>query len=239
MSGAPATTPTVPDTTELRSPPPPPLELSGIAHRFGRRWVLRGVDLRLEAGEAAALQGPNGSGKTTVLRISSTLLRPRRGEGTVYGHGLAEGRTRIRELLGYLGHAPALYEDLTAAENLRFAARMRGSPSHGEALARLLAEVGLEDRGDVPVRTFSAGMKRRLALARILIHPPRLLLMDEPYASLDGEGIDLVNRMIRRVTSEGGAALLATHDLESTRGTVDRILALRAGMLTEAGGSGP
>ncbi len=198
--------------------------------------MLRRASLTLEPGEVVALLGGNGAGKTTLLRIAATLLRPLRGRGAVFGHDLVGEASRIRELVGLLGHTPALYEDLTAEENLRFALRMRGRVADGEQLARLLVEVGLEGKGDRPVRGFSSGMRRRLALARVLIEPPRLLLLDEPYASLDRDGMLRVNRLIRATAASGGAVLLATHELEPARPVLSRSLLLQAGQVRELSG---
>ena len=112
-----------------------------------------------------------------------------------------------------LGHSPALYDDLTAAENLRFACRMRGLEVTRETLDGVLEEVGLSRHAGTRVRGFSSGMRRRVALGRILLHPPRLLLMDEPYASFDEDGIRLTHDLVRRVTAGGGTVIAATHDL--------------------------
>jgi heme exporter protein A len=208
-----------------------PLKLEGIAHRFGRRWVLRGLDLTLAPGEVVALTGPNGAGKTTLLRIAATLLRPLRGTGSVGGIGLLSDPDRVRERVSVLGHASALYEDLTPVENLRFAFAMQGEESDTERILALLAEVGLAEHTTFRVRRFSAGMRRRVAIARILAFPPHLLLMDEPYASLDPEGVALVNRTIGIVTEAGGGVLLATHDLVSGVGVVGRVVELNGGVI--------
>jgi heme exporter protein A len=226
--------PTPSTGTPLTLPPTPaPLELDGVAHRFGRRWVLRGVDLRVDSGEVVALMGPNGAGKTTLLRIAATLLRPLRGAGRVGGVGLLDRPDEIRGMVGLLGHSPALYEDLTPEENLVFALRMRGSGGSRERVRAILEEVGLADHATTSVRRFSAGMRRRVAIGRILIALPRLLLMDEPYASLDRGGVALVNGMIRRVAAAGGGVLLATHDPRSGAEVTRRVITLDRGLLRE------
>jgi heme exporter protein A len=207
----------------------PVLVLDRVAHRFSGRWVLRGCSLLLEAGEAVALLGDNGAGKTTLLRVAATLLRPTGGDGRVLGSGLRSDPGGVRRYVGLLGHAPALYEDLTAAENLAFACRMRGGRADPEAIRRALDEVGLADHADARVRAFSSGMRRRVALARVAMGRPRLLLLDEPYASFDEGGIALVNGLIRSVCAEGGAALVATHDLPRALAVVDRSLRIAEG----------
>jgi heme exporter protein A len=209
------------------------LTLAGIAHRFGSRWILRGCDLRVMPGEAVALIGGNGTGKTTLLRVASTLLRPTRGEASVLGHDVRRDAGSARAHIGMMGFSAGLYEDLTAEENLRFAERMRGTAVVPGRLAAVLAEVGLTRHADARVRAFSSGMRRRLALARVLLHPPRLLLLDEPYAALDDEGVDLVNGVIARITGDGGAVLAATHDLPLAHRVVARTVRIAAGVLSE------
>ena len=212
----------------------PALQLTEVARRFQRRWALRGVSLRLEREEVLAIVGRNGSGKSTLLRIAATLLRPTKGGGAVYGRDLVREPHAVRPLVGMLGHANGLYGDLTAAENLRFALRMLGLPSDGATIARALGEVGLEREAHERVRTFSAGMQRRLALARLRLKAPQLLLLDEPYSAFDPEGVERVHVLLAETRARGGAALLVTHDLARARSVVDRATRLDAGRLVPA-----
>jgi heme exporter protein A len=211
--------------------PTPALEMEAVAHRFAGPWVLRSCSLRLEPGEAVALLGANGSGKTTLLRIAATLLRARRGAVRVCGHDLRESPAKARGCLGLIGYAPALYEDLTAEENLRFAERMRGREPEGSVLREALEEVDLGAAARRRVRELSTGVRRRLALARVILAPPALLLLDEPYAALDAEAADLVNRVIRRLIQRGCAVLAATHDPERAQGVLRRAVHLECGVL--------
>jgi heme exporter protein A len=220
---------------------PAAVELEGLCRRFGRRWVLRGLSLRVEPGEVLALLGRNGSGKTTLLRVLATALKPTRGGGRIFGHDLVTEAPEVRRVVGLLGHAAGLYEDLTAPENLRFALRMMGAPDRIARIDWALDEValtGVEER----VRAYSAGMRRRLALARLLLMPPRLLLLDEPYASFDVDGIERVNAFVREVAAQGGAVIVVTHDLERARPVMDRVELLQDGELAaegwDAGGAG-
>ncbi|HEX7051033.1 MAG TPA: heme ABC exporter ATP-binding protein CcmA [Longimicrobiales bacterium] len=218
---------------------PPAVEVEGIARRFGHRWALRGISLRVEPGEVVALVGHNGSGKTTLLRVIATALRPTRGDGRVFGYDLRRDAARVREHVGLLGHAPGVYGDLTAAENLRFAARMAGLAADDRAIAHALERVGLAREADVRARGFSAGMRRRLALARIVLRRPRLLLLDEPYASLDDDGVARVDAILAELKSAGHAALVATHGDPHARGVVDRVLSLAGGRIAAAPAAEP
>lgn len=211
------------------APAGPVLEVSGIARRFGDRWALRGVSLRVERGETVALLGHNGSGKTTLLRILSTILRPTRGSGEIFGYDLVAEASSIRGNIGVLGHSPGLYSDLTAAENLQFALRMSGREAGQDAVREVLERVDLDREADERVRGFSAGMQRRVALARLLLLRPRLVLLDEPYSSFDAAGIEIVNDYLREHRDQGGAAVVATHDLDRGRGVLDRVVELAAG----------
>lgn len=209
------------------------LDLGGVAQRFGGRWVLRGCSLRVERGEMVALLGGNGAGKTTLLRVAATLLRPTRGGGTVLGHCVEKEAGLIRERIGVMGFSPGLYEDLTADENLRFAYKMRGDRPDRTRIAAVLEQVGLTRHAEQRVRGFSSGMRRRVALARILLTSPDLLLLDEPYAALDDEGADLINDVITSVVSRGGAVVAATHDLPRALPVVDRVVRIELGLLEE------
>jgi heme exporter protein A len=209
------------------------LNLRGITRRFGRRWVLRGISLRVEPGEIVALIGRNGAGKTTLLRVISTGLRPNHGSGTVFGDELVAEAHRVREHVGLLGHSPGIYDDLTALENLRFAQRMAGErPDSARALAAL-EKVGLGAEAEETARGFSSGMRRRLALARLVLRPPRLLLLDEPFASFDVDGIELLYRFVLEVAEAGGAVMLATHDLQRASRVLNRVVEVRDGQLVE------
>ena len=210
------------------------IELHGIARRFGRHWVLRGVDLTVQPGEVIGFTGRNGSGKTTLLRICATLLRPTRGDGRIFGRDLISEAAAVRHDVGMLAHESAVYGSLTAAENLTFAVRMAGGHADRSRIDEALAEVGLLRTRDQRTRGFSAGMKRRLALARLLLRPPMLLLLDEPYASFDADGVDRVNRFAQEVADRGGAVLVATHDLARGRSVLQRNVEVRDGRM--AGG---
>ncbi len=211
----------------------PALELQGIARRFSHRGVLRGLSLRVEAGEAVALMGRNGCGKTTLLRIIATSLSATRGAGRIFGHDLQKDGAGVRPLVGVLGHAAGLYEDLTAYENLRFALRMSGLPARAEAIGRALEAVRLAGEENERVRNFSAGMRRRLGLAKLFLRPPRLLLLDEPYAAFDADGVELVNDFVRETARAGGAALISTHDLARALPVVGRVVRIVDGVVVE------
>ena len=209
----------------------PAITVSALGRRFGVRWVLRGVSLELRRGEAAALMGPNGSGKSTILRVIGTLLRPSAGSVTVEGFDVVRDASEVRSRVGYLAHSPGLYEDLTARENLRFAADMLGVPHiHIEGV---LSRTGLTGVADSRVRGFSAGMQRRLAIARLMLRQPRVLLLDEPYSNLDADGVALMNEIVSSVVKQGGTALLALHELAPASGMLSRTLSLVNGRIAQ------
>lgn len=209
------------------------IALNGLGKRFGARWVLRGVTFEVTRGEAVGLLGANGSGKSTILRILGTLLNPTVGSATIDGLDIAREASEVRGRIGYLAHTPGLYDDLTARENLRFAADMLGLGY--AAVEESLDRVGLaRDAGD-RVRGFSAGMQRRLGIARLLLRAPRILLLDEPYSNLDTEGIELMNSILGDVARSGGAALVALHELAPARGVLSRTVSLVEGRIEATG----
>lgn len=208
------------------------IDARGLGKRFGIRWVLRGATLDVARGEAVALMGSNGSGKSTLLRILGTLLRPNAGSASVNGLDIVTDAAEVRAEIGYLAHAPGLYDDLTARENLEFAAEMLGLDH--SAVATSLDQVGLGPVADIRARGFSAGMQRRLALARLIMRRSTVLLLDEPYSNLDEAGVEVMNSVIRDVLSRGGAALLALHELAPARSILDRTLVLADGRISPA-----
>ena len=217
----------------------PAVELTNVAHRLGGRWALRGVSLRVEPGEVVAIVGANGSGKTTLLRVVATTLPPTRGSGRVFGHDLTRDSDTVRAITGMLGHATGLYDDLSAAENLVFALRMSGASTTDGAVERALEAVGMREHARELVRRMSSGMRRRVALARLWLRHPRLLLLDEPYNSFDAAGVEVVHALVSDTTREGGAALVVTHDLaRGSGGAYHRVVRLSAGRV-DAGAPGP
>src|SRR5712691_6941188 len=156
-----------------------------LGRRFGEKRVLRGVELDLPRGGFAVVTGPNGSGKTTLLRICAGLALPSEGELTV---------DATRAQIGYLGHEPLVYRELTSLENLDLYGRLYRVPERRERIGMLLERFGLWDARSQRVGSFSRGMTQRLALCRVLLHDPRLLVLDEPHTGLDAEGVTLLDR---------------------------------------------
>jgi heme exporter protein A len=198
---------------------------------YGSNIVIDGVSFTLEGGQCLALLGPNGAGKTTLLRILATLLRPTSGALQVGGVDALREPERVRPLLGMVAHASYVYEDLTARENLRFWEIMRGGDAAPARLMAALAQVELDGVADERVRTFSAGMKRRLALARVLLGQARVLLLDEPFTGLDRRGRKWVNEFLLSFKAAGGAAVVATHSFGGGLGVADRVGILMGGRL--------
>jgi heme exporter protein A len=203
------------------------IELADVSRAYGERVALANVTLALEEGETLAVFGANGAGKTTLLRILATLLRPHHGTARVLGHDVRKEGWAVRGKLGFLGHEPLLYRDLTARENLRFHARLHDVPLG--RIDELLDAVGMRARADDPVHTFSRGMVQRTAVCRALLHDPELLLLDEPLAGLDPGGVGLVAPLL-----SGGTRVVITHDVEALA-DADLVLGLRAGRVALLG----
>jgi heme exporter protein A len=202
------------------------IELRGLRREYGERVALDGVDLTLDEGETLVVLGPNGAGKTTLLRILATLLRPGGGEVRVLGARLPGEAWKVRGRIGFLGHEPLLYRDLSGRENLRFQAKLHGLRG-AEAEARidaLLAAVAMERRADQHVAELSAGMRQRLAICRCVLHEPEVLLLDEPDSNLDAEGRELARELIG--PGEGRTRVLVTHDPERALPDADQVLRL-------------
>jgi heme ABC exporter ATP-binding subunit CcmA len=198
---------------------------------YGSNCALDGVSFELGAGHCLVLLGPNGAGKTTLLRILSTLLRPTSGALRVGDADALREPERVRALIGMVAHGSHVYEDLTARENLRFWETMRGGDAAPGRLAAALAQVELDPVANERVRTFSAGMKRRLGLARVLLARARVLLLDEPFTGLDRRGRKWLNEFLLAFKASGGAAVVATHSFGGGLGVADRVGILGGGRL--------
>ena len=204
------------------------MRASGLVKRFGDRRADDRVDVDLAAGECLAVLGPNGAGKSTLLRMLATLLRPDSGTLAVCGYALPEEAGRARAEIGYLGHEPLVYLDLTARQNLELYADLYGLPDTRRRVDDALDRVGLLARSFDLVRTFSRGMAQRLGLARVLLHEPRLLLLDEPYAGLDAAGAHLLDAVLADAVRDRGVVMV-THEVERGVALAGRLLVLRAG----------
>jgi len=216
------------------------IEIRGLVKAFGRKVVLRGVDLSIEPGEAVVLFGPNGAGKTTLMRIVATLSRPTAGTVRVGGIDLSYAPDAVRQQLGFVSHVPLLYENLTAEENLRFFGRLYGLSDLETRIDAMLRQAGLVARRHDLVRTFSRGMVQRLSIARALLADPSVLLLDEPDTGLDQHAAALLHRLIAQVAGAQGAegsqvrrasVLLTTHNLERGWEWADRVAILAGGRI--------
>ncbi|MGQ0794309.1 MAG: ABC transporter ATP-binding protein [Deltaproteobacteria bacterium] len=185
----------------------------GIAKSYGNFKALRGVNLRVKKGEFLSLFGPNGSGKTTFIKILSALAKPTSGKLTLMGRDIQRDADFARAAVGVISHDPYLYANLSALENILFFASLYGVSLAEDSAARLIAQVGLQARMHDLVRTFSRGMKQRLAVARSIVHNPALLLLDEPYTGLDPHGERMFTDILAGLKSEGRTIIMTTHNV--------------------------
>jgi heme exporter protein A len=213
-------TPTASETVQ------PAIDLVGLRRDFGDRTALRSIRARLEPGESMAVLGPNGSGKSTLLRILAGLLRPSGGDVSVLGCALPKETYRLRGRVGYLGHEPLLYRDLSPRENLNLVAALHGlDPVAAPArIEQLLDTVEMAPRGGDRVAELSAGMKQRIDICRAVLHEPELLLLDEPDAHLDSGA----RRLIEPLIAAGGrrSRVIVSHDREAATASADVVLEL-------------
>jgi heme ABC exporter ATP-binding subunit CcmA len=210
----------------------PVVQLRAAVCLLGRFPALAGIDLEVDAGEVVLLRGPNGAGKTTLLRAVAGLVPVVRGDAVVLGHDLRRDRRAVRRQVALLGHAAALYEDLTVAENVRYWARAgRSTADPAEAMAR----AGVADRiRDVAVGRLSAGQRRRASLAALLVRDAPMWLLDEPHAGLDAAGRDLLDELVREVAARGTTVLLASHELDRATPLAHREVVVAGGHTEES-----
>jgi len=205
--------------------------MQGVTKSFGRFLALRGIDLQLQRGHCLGIIGPNGAGKTTLLKILSTLVRPSTGTLSIAGYDAMQEPEKIRPLLGVLSHRTFLYGHLTGLENLQFYGRLFAVPQLVERIHEVLKDVALEVHARQLVRTYSRGMQQRLAIARTLLHHPRLLLLDEPYTGLDQRATLLLQRLLHRALSQECTIVLSTHDFARVFGLCHAVAIQRHGKI--------
>ena len=202
--------------------------LEGAAKHFGTHTALHPTDLIVPHGQAVLLVGANGAGKSTLLRLVAGLCQPSAGKVRINGRDplcVPEARAEI----GLLSHQTLLYDELTARENLRFFAQLYGLENPDERIATALAAIGLNERLDQRVGSFSRGMKQRLAIVRAILHCPSILLLDEPFTGLDTGASAALHRLVRRFRQEGRTYILVAHRLDEADGLVDRLLVIKRG----------
>ena len=209
------------------------IELNGLTKQYGLTPVLRGVNLQVGAGQFMTLVGPNGAGKSTLMRILATLLAPSGGDVTVGGWPLPQAANKVRPHIGVVSHQSLLYDDLTAADNLRFFARLYGLDEVEQRVEASLREVGLMARARDSVGTFSRGMVQRLTIARATLHNPDVLLFDEPFTGLDQDASGILETLLERERETGRTVLMITHDLIRGVRLSDEIAILHRGKIQQ------
>ena len=203
------------------------LTASNLSRRFGDRIALEDVSFTLERGEIFALLGPNGAGKTTTLRILAGLIAPSSGTVAIDGQPMGpESAPQLRSRIGFLTEAPGLWDRLTVRDNLLVYARMYGLPSPRRAVDEALARFEIGDRGDDRAAQLSKGLKQRVALARSLLHDPRIAMLDEPTSGLDPASAREVRDLILDLRAQGRTVLLCTHNLDEVERVADRVAVL-------------
>jgi heme exporter protein A len=216
------------------------IEAEGAGHRYGRRWALIDAGFQLGRGRVAIVAGRNGSGKSTLLRLLAGAIRLDLGRVTIEGIDLQADRISIRRQVALLSHAAYTYEQLTALENARLWAELLEAPHDRASLVTILERVGLASRGDDPVSDFSAGMRKRLSIARVLMQaePPQdapVVLLDEPFGQLDPPGFLLIEKVISDLRERGKSLLVATHQIERMASIADDAIVLEAGRVAWSG----
>jgi heme ABC exporter ATP-binding subunit CcmA len=208
------------------------IQARGLSKEFGSRWVLRAVHLEVATGQSIALTGANGSGKTTLLRCLASVTRPTEGEVRWFGRPATEDPA-ARRLVGMVAHESRLYPHLSLRENLVFAARMCDVSDAANRADQLLHTIGLAARAGSLPRQVSQGMRQRVAVARALVHEPRILLLDEPFAGLDASGRDWLSDLMTSQRVAEVTICFTTHDETKARQLADQVFELRAGRLHE------
>lgn len=211
------------------------LETNQVSRRFGNRWAVASVNLRLSGGRSLLVAGHNGAGKSTLLRLLATTLRPTSGTVAVNGVPAATRPMDARRAVCMLAQRNGLYLELSALDNLRVTASMLGLDGAGDRAMQLLERVGLGGREHEIARAFSTGMRKRLAFARVLLEDTPVVLLDEPYGQLDPVGFDFVDALIGDLVAQQRAVVVVTHLIERAADLLDRGMVLQDGLMQWTG----
>ncbi len=209
----------------------PAIELRGVSKGYGRTPVLRGLDLDVAWGEVLTVLGPNGFGKTTLIKVLATLSRPDTGTVRVAGLDVSRAGRQVRRLVGVVAHEPMVYDHLTCDENLRFAGRLFGVKQLDERVEAVASKLGLTGRLRQRVGTLSHGLRKRVSIARALLHDPPVLLLDEPDSGLDQEALSLLDSVLSEGAQAGRTVVLTTHNLERGLALGSRVAVLARGRI--------
>ncbi len=199
------------------------IEIRNLTKSFGTLYALRGIHLSIPGGIFLSIFGPNGAGKTTFIRILATLSKASGGEVLFDGRNLNDSPEKIRRHIGVIGHSTFLYDELTAYENLKFYCTLYEVEDAASRIDHVLTEVGLANRRNDFVRTFSRGMQQRLSIARAMLHEPDILLLDEPYTGLDQHAAQMLTQWLSKLKSQKRTIVLVTHDIHSGLELADRV----------------
>lgn len=202
-----------------------------LTKSFGRFAALKTLSLEVSAGELVTIVGRNGAGKTTFLKIVSSIIRSYTGEVLLAGKNLKDADDAARRMIGFVSHESLLYKDLTVRDNLSFYARMYGLADRERKIDEAVRRVDLEAKSSVVVGALSRGMKQRLSLARAFLHEPTLLLLDEPFTGLDERACEVLDSTLRGFKRAGGTAVMVTHDIERGWKHADRVVVFEKGKI--------
>lgn len=212
------------------------ISFEGVEKRFGSLVALKNISLEIDGGEFVALLGHNGAGKTTLLRIAAHLMTPT--SGKINFSSSPSDAADARRFIGFVAHSTLLYDELTAEENLTLFGQLYGLHDVRMRVSNALEDCGLSSRAGSAVRTFSRGMRQRLAIARAMLHEPRLLLLDEPAAGLDRQGLDWFGATLERLRSDGCTVVMSTHARNESLDLATRAVLLAGGRIERDSGCG-
>jgi heme exporter protein A len=209
------------------------IEIKNLTKQADNKLILRGVDLSIKQGETVAILGPNGAGKSTLLKVLATLIKPTSGHVKINGLDLKKDHIEVKKLFGYLPHSSLLYDHYTPLENLVFFGELYGVKDVENKARELVKEVGLSFFINEPVKNFSRGMIQRIAIARAIIHDPKIMLLDEPHTGLDQGAISILNNVVLSMKEKGCTTLMVTHDFKQAAEICDRIIIVKNGKIAD------